>query len=112
MKLSKLFKQGKFVITCEAGPPKGIEIKGLIDELESLRDKVHAFLLTLHSSLDFAVEIQNILDNIIKKLFFLGRQVPRDQPGTHMVNSGIHYLFLPHFENVLETPCCGLYLPR
>ncbi len=46
MKLSELFKQGKFVITCEAGPPKGIEITGLIDELESLRSKVDAFNVT------------------------------------------------------------------
>ena len=46
MKLIERFKQGKFVITCEAGPPKGIEIKGLLDELESLRNKVDAFNVT------------------------------------------------------------------
>ncbi|MHC4791424.1 MAG: methylenetetrahydrofolate reductase [Planctomycetota bacterium] len=46
MKLIERFKQGKFVITCEAGPPKGIEIEGLLDELESLRDKVDAFNVT------------------------------------------------------------------
>ena len=34
MKLSELFKQGKFVITCEVGPSKGIETKKLMEELE------------------------------------------------------------------------------
>ena len=46
MKLIERFGQGKFVITCEVGPPKGIEIKGLIDEMEPLRDKVDAFNVT------------------------------------------------------------------
>lgn len=46
MKLSKRFKQGRFVITCEVGPPKGIEIDKLIDELEPLRDKADAFNVT------------------------------------------------------------------
>jgi hypothetical protein len=26
MKLTERFKEGKFVITCEVGPPKGIEV--------------------------------------------------------------------------------------
>jgi len=46
MKLAECFKQGKFVITCEVGPPKGIEIDKLIDELEPLRGKVDAFNVT------------------------------------------------------------------
>jgi 5,10-methylenetetrahydrofolate reductase len=46
MKLIERFKQGKCVVTCEVGPPKGIEITGLIDELEPLRDKVDAFNVT------------------------------------------------------------------
>ena len=46
MKLIERFKQGKFVITCELGPPKGIEIDKLIDELEPLRNKVDAFNVT------------------------------------------------------------------
>ncbi|MFB0553569.1 MAG: methylenetetrahydrofolate reductase [Phycisphaerae bacterium] len=46
MKLIERFKQGKFVITCEVGPPKGIEIKKLIDEVVPLRDKVDAFNVT------------------------------------------------------------------
>jgi len=46
MKLTERFKQGKFVITCEVGPPKGIEIDKLIDELEPLRGKADAFNVT------------------------------------------------------------------
>ena len=46
MKLSELFKQGKFVITCEVGPSKGIETKKLMEELEPLRDKIDAFNVT------------------------------------------------------------------
>jgi len=46
MKLIERFKQGKFVITCEVGPPKGIEIEKLINEVEPLRDKVDAFNVT------------------------------------------------------------------
>jgi len=46
MKLIERFKPGKFVITCEVGPPKGIEIEGLINELEPLQSKVDAFNVT------------------------------------------------------------------
>jgi methylenetetrahydrofolate reductase (NADPH) len=46
MKLIDLFKKGKCVVTCEVGPPKGIEVEKLIDELEPLRDKVDAFNVT------------------------------------------------------------------
>ena len=46
MKLSELFKQGKFVITSEVGPPKGIEIEKVLDEAGLLRDKVDAFNVT------------------------------------------------------------------
>ena len=46
MKLSELFKNGKFVITCEVGPPKGIEIEKILDELEPLRAKADAFNVT------------------------------------------------------------------
>jgi len=46
MKLAERFEQGKFVITCEVGPPKGIEIEKLIDELEPLRGKADAFNVT------------------------------------------------------------------
>ena len=46
MKLIERFEQGKFVITCEVGPPKGIEVEKSIDELEPLRSKVDAFNVT------------------------------------------------------------------
>ncbi|HUT63813.1 MAG TPA: methylenetetrahydrofolate reductase [Anaerolineae bacterium] len=46
MKLSELFKQGKFVVTSEVGPPKGIEIETLVDEAVLLRKKVDAFNVT------------------------------------------------------------------
>ncbi len=46
MKLIERFKQGKCVLTCEAGPPKGIEIAQLIAELEPLRPKIDAFNVT------------------------------------------------------------------
>jgi len=46
MKLTERFKEGKFVITCEVGPPKGIEVEKLIDELEPLRSKIDAFNVT------------------------------------------------------------------
>ncbi len=46
MKLIDRFKQGKCVLTCEAGPPKGIEIAQLIAELEPLRPKIDAFNVT------------------------------------------------------------------
>jgi len=46
MKLIDCFKQGKFVITCEVGPSKGIETKKLMEELEPLRPKIDAFNVT------------------------------------------------------------------
>jgi len=46
MMLSELFKRGKFVITCEVGPPKGIELGKIIDQLEPLQDMVDAFNVT------------------------------------------------------------------
>jgi methylenetetrahydrofolate reductase (NADPH) len=46
MKLTERFKEGKVVITCEVGPPKGIEVEKVIDELEPLRSKIDAFNVT------------------------------------------------------------------
>jgi len=46
MKVTSRFEQGKFVITCEVGPPKGVEIKKILDELEPLRGKSDAFNVT------------------------------------------------------------------
>jgi 5,10-methylenetetrahydrofolate reductase len=46
MKLSECFEQGRFIITCEVGPSKGIETEKLMEELEPLRQKVDAFNVT------------------------------------------------------------------
>ena len=46
MKLTELFQQGKFVITSEVGPPKGIEIEEIVNDAELLRGKVDAFNVT------------------------------------------------------------------
>jgi methylenetetrahydrofolate reductase (NADPH) len=46
MKLTDCFKKHKCVVTCEVGPPKGIEIENLIDELASLNGKADAFNVT------------------------------------------------------------------
>ncbi|MBC7188991.1 methylenetetrahydrofolate reductase [Candidatus Aerophobetes bacterium] len=46
MKLSELFKKGKFVITSEIGPPKGTNIKPLLEEAEELKGKVDAINVT------------------------------------------------------------------
>jgi methylenetetrahydrofolate reductase (NADPH) len=46
MKLTDCFKKGEYVVTCEVGPPKGIEVQKLIDELVPLKGKAHAFNVT------------------------------------------------------------------
>ena len=44
-KFSEKLRDGKFVITCEIGPPKGTNLK-FLQEAEILRDKVDAFNVT------------------------------------------------------------------
>ena len=39
MKLIERFKNGSFVITCEIGPPKGIEVEKKMKEHEELKIK-------------------------------------------------------------------------
>jgi len=46
MKLLDCFKKSKCAVTCEVGPPKGIEVHKLIDELVPLKGKVDAFNVT------------------------------------------------------------------
>ena len=46
MKLSECFKQGKYAVTCEVGPPKGVNIEKYIDEVEPLKMRVIAFNVT------------------------------------------------------------------
>jgi methylenetetrahydrofolate reductase (NADPH) len=46
MKLTELFTDGRFVITSEAGPPKGVDTTKMFQEVDLLLDKVHAFNVT------------------------------------------------------------------
>lgn len=46
MMLKELFDSGKFVITSEVAPPKGIDISEMKEELEHLRGKVDAINVT------------------------------------------------------------------
>ncbi len=46
MKLAELFTDGRFVITSEAGPPKGIDTTKMLEEVDLLRDMVDAFNVT------------------------------------------------------------------
>jgi methylenetetrahydrofolate reductase (NADPH) len=50
MKLKDLFKQSKFVITSEIGPPKGTNIEPVLEEVDLLRDKVDAINVTENQS--------------------------------------------------------------
>lgn len=46
MKLNELFNQGKFVVTSEIGPPKGVKIDSLLEEAQLLKGKVDAINVT------------------------------------------------------------------
>ncbi|MBE0478369.1 methylenetetrahydrofolate reductase [Candidatus Aerophobetes bacterium] len=46
MKLRELFKKGKFVVTSEIGPPKGVNIEPHLKEAEDLKGKVDAINVT------------------------------------------------------------------
>mgnify|MGYP001076261398 CR=1 FL=1 len=46
MSLREAFKKGKFVITAEVGPPKGVDIGEMLDNAELLRDKVDGINVT------------------------------------------------------------------
>ncbi|MCM8798094.1 MAG: methylenetetrahydrofolate reductase, partial [Candidatus Omnitrophica bacterium] len=46
MNFREKVQSGKFIITSEIGPPKGIEIKEIFEEMEILRDKVDAINVT------------------------------------------------------------------
>jgi 5,10-methylenetetrahydrofolate reductase len=46
MKLRECFEQGKFPITSEVGPPKGVNIEKYIKEAENLKDRITAFNVT------------------------------------------------------------------
>jgi methylenetetrahydrofolate reductase (NADPH) len=46
MKLTELFTDGRFVITSEAGPPKGVDVTKMLGEVDLLKSKVDAFNVT------------------------------------------------------------------
>ncbi|MCM8778640.1 MAG: methylenetetrahydrofolate reductase [Candidatus Omnitrophica bacterium] len=46
MNLREKVESGKFIVTSEIGPPKGIEIKGILEDIEPLRNKIDAFNVT------------------------------------------------------------------
>ena len=46
MSITDLVKQGKFVVTAEVGPPKGIDIQEMLETAETIRGKVDAINAT------------------------------------------------------------------
>ena len=46
MSLEEKLKSDKFVVTCEIGPPKGINVDKILQEAESLKGRVDAFNVT------------------------------------------------------------------
>ena len=46
----KVLKSGRFVVTCEVAPPKGINLNKTIHHIELLKEKVDAINLTDHQS--------------------------------------------------------------
>jgi len=46
MKLTKLFEQGKFVVTSEVAPPKGTDLTEMLEDAERLRSRVDAINIT------------------------------------------------------------------
>jgi 5,10-methylenetetrahydrofolate reductase len=46
MTIADLVKQGKFVISTEVGPPKGVDIQEMIETAELMRGRVDAINVT------------------------------------------------------------------
>jgi len=46
MKLLEIFESGKFAVTSEVGPPKGVDIEVMLEDAELLRGKVDAINVT------------------------------------------------------------------
>ena len=46
MNIAELVKSGKFVVTAEVGPPKGVDIQGMLDDAELMRGIVDAINVT------------------------------------------------------------------
>jgi len=45
-KLQELLSAGRFAVTSEVGPPKGVNVEKCLDEAESLKDRITAFNVT------------------------------------------------------------------
>jgi methylenetetrahydrofolate reductase (NADPH) len=46
MKITELFTHGRFVVTSEAGPPKGVDTSRMLEDVDLLLDRVDAFNVT------------------------------------------------------------------
>jgi len=46
MSIIELVKQGKFVISAEVGPPKGVDIQEMLETVELMRGRVDAINVT------------------------------------------------------------------
>ena len=46
MNIAQIIKNGKFAVTAEVGPPKGVDIKELMDDAELMRGRVDAINVT------------------------------------------------------------------
>ncbi|MGQ9700574.1 MAG: hypothetical protein ACUVQS_05915 [Candidatus Bipolaricaulaceae bacterium] len=46
MRLRERLANGEFVITCEAGPPKGTDVREALEKVHALSPYVHAFNVT------------------------------------------------------------------
>ena len=46
MTFEEKLKSGKFVVTCEVGPPKGIDVDGILKKADTFKGKVDAVNVT------------------------------------------------------------------
>lgn len=53
MTIADLVKQGKFVISAEVGPPKGVDIQEMIETAELMRGRVDAINVTDQQSFSY-----------------------------------------------------------
>lgn len=48
MNIAELAKSGKFVVTTEIGPPKGVNIEEMMETAQSMKGRVDAINVTDH----------------------------------------------------------------
>lgn len=53
MTIADLVKQGKFVISAEVGPPKGVDIQEMLQTAELMRGRVDAINVTDQQSFSY-----------------------------------------------------------